>query len=389
MVKKLLVGLLIAPLLLVALLFASGHGYIWSAFSKTYLVGNPTANINDHAEFNTREIANAAPQPWLLHPQFEPGVIPAPLEEYLTANGGVAFLVIHRGQILAEYYRKQYGPHSKTNSFSMAKTVVSLLLGKALEDGHIESLDQPITDFLPEFESDPHGRLATVGSLSTMSSGYEWDENYYSAFSPTVKLLYGDDVESYVLEGVFTEEPGSVFYYSSASTQLLGITLLRALRRTDPKATLSGYLSQTLWQPLGMNDSALWHLDEQGMELAYCCLSTNARNYARLGQLMLQNGRWADTQLIDSGFIELMQKPGLEEYYGYGTWLSLESDPAFFSFRGHLGQYIVVVPEHELVVVRLGEWRNRERDTMTETLPFYIEQALSMVPDQTLQPSIQ
>lgn len=362
--KKFILGLGALPLIASLALLLSGHGYIFTALARTYLAGHPTANIDDHAVFETRRVAAGEPQPWPLHPSYS-DALPEAFAAELVAGDAVAFLVVHEGRLLAEAYFQGYGPDSRTNSFSMAKTVLTLLVGRAIEDGLIDALDQPLTALLPEFSDDPLAQRATLGSLSTMTSGYEWDEHYYSPFSPTVELLYGGDVESFVLDGEFTREPESHFYYSSASTQLLGISLTRALRRADPDATLSEYLSRTLWRPLGMNDDAVWHTDGEGMELAYCCINTNARNFAKLGQLLLQDGRWGDRQLIDADFVELMRTPRAQPYYGYSTWLRYDAEPAFYHYSGHLGQFIIVVPEHDLVVVRLGRsmegWEDSRR----------------------------
>ena len=120
---------------------------------------------------------------------------------------------------------------------------------------------------------------------------------------------------------------------------------------------------------MGMNDDGVWHTDEQGMELAYCCLNTNARNYLKFGMLMLANGKWGNRQLIPSSFVQQMIQPGMEEYYGLSTWLGLSHDPAFYHFSGHLGQYIVVVPEKQLIIVRLGERQNPDSDFRTDTIP--------------------
>ena len=129
-----------------------------------------------------------------------------------------------------------------------------------------------------------------------MTSGYDWEEDYYSPFSPTVELLYGDDVSEFVLGGHFSKPEGAEYYYSSAGTQLLAVLITRAIKLQNPSATLSSYLSKKLWQPLGMNSDGRWHLDDSGMELAFCCLNSNARNYAKLGQLMLQDGQWLGEQ---------------------------------------------------------------------------------------------
>lgn len=380
--KNVLIGILIALAAAYALLRFSGHKYVLTGLSRTYLAGHITANIDDHRVFETRRIKASDAKPWAKHRNFRPGVLPAELSRYMRNNDGIGFLAIQDGKLLAEMYRDGYGPDSKTNSFSMAKTVVTLLLGIAIEEGYIAGVDQPLTDFLPEFNDDPNGRRASVGSLATMTSGYDWNEHYYSPFSPTVELLYTDDVEKFVLNGRFNAAPEKSFYYSSASIELLALVITRALRARYPDATLSDYLSEKLWQPLGMNADGVWHLDSSGMELAYCCISTNARNFARFGQLMLQDGQWEGRQLVPKAFLDLMRTPDADANYGYSTWINESNSPSFYSFQGHLGQYIIVVPEYDLVLVRLGKSSDDDRSSMRDVLPFYIQQALSIVPQE-------
>ncbi len=373
--KKFFFVLLSIIITLLVLLFITGHAYILTALSRTYLVGNTTANINDHQQFDTRIIKNGNVQVWQKATSY-PKPLPVELTDYLIKYDAIAFLVIQNGQLISENYFKNYNQNSKTNSFSMAKTILTLMLGKAIEEGYIESFNQPATDFLPEFKDDPKGKLATVGSFSSMTSGYDWDEHYYSPFSPTVELFYGDDVENFVLSGYFSSKPEDTFYYSSASTQLLAVVLHRALKAKNPEWTLSSYLSEKFWRPLGMNDDALWHLDAQGMELAYCCVNTNARNFAKFGQLMLQNGHWNGQQLISADFVQQMHQPFKADNYGYSIWLNGKNDPDYYAFRGHLGQRIIIVPEKDLVIVRLGETRGEDIERAES---FYITQVLKML----------
>ncbi|MEO0364422.1 MAG: serine hydrolase [Pseudomonadota bacterium] len=378
--KRALLFLLAVPVVGVALLSITGHAYILTALSRTYLKGHPTANIDDHRFFDTRTISAGQPSTWEVHEDAIRDNLPPELTAYMRDNRAVAFLAIYQGKIFAEHYESPYNARSRTNSFSMAKTVVTLLLGRAIEEGLISELDQPLVTLLPEFADDPLAANATIGSLSTMTSGYDWDEHYYSPFSPTVALLYSHDVSGFLFDRRFSHEPESHYYYSSASTQLLGISLDRALKKRDPDATLSGFLSETLWAPLGMNDDAVWHLDGKGMELGYCCLNTNARNYAKLGQLMLQNGRWGDQQLVPEKFVDKMRTPAAVDYYGYSTWINSDNNPPFYAFRGHLGQYIVVVPDHDLVLVRLGHQHPEVPSGKASALPFYIGQILPLLP---------
>ena len=192
--KKFIFGLSALPVIAALALLLSGHGYFFTAIARTYLAGHPTANIDDHAVFETRRIAAGTPAPWPQHPNYRDALPPA-LSESLLAGDAAAFLVVHNGELLAEAYFQGYTDTSRTNSFSMAKTVLTMLFGRAIEEGLIDGVDTPLIEWLPEFSDDPLGRQATLGSLSTMTSGYDWDEHYYSPFSPTVKLLYGDDVE--------------------------------------------------------------------------------------------------------------------------------------------------------------------------------------------------
>lgn len=377
-VKNIALGLIILVLISASVLYSTGNGFIFTSIKRTYLAGEVTANINDHAEFENNVIATGTVQAIPNHSNYNNATLSPEFNKQLKALGAASFLVVKDDQVIFENYFSGYNNRSKTNSFSMAKTVTTLLIGIAIEEGYIRDLDQEIVDFLPEFKDDPIGKTATIRQLSLMNSGYEWDENYYTPFSPTVELYYGSDVENFVLNGSFSAEPGSFWEYSSASTQLLGIFLLRALQKPAAAMTLSEYLSEKIWKPMGMNDDALWHTDNQGMELTYCCLNTNARNYAKLGLLMLNKGRWNGQQLVPEHFIEQMIKPEGTSYYGLSTWLSDTQSPAFYAFSGHLGQYIINVPEHNMVVVRLGERAQSSSDYLHESLPMLIEEALKV-----------
>lgn len=382
MIKKLFITLLAIPVLCILALIITGHAYILTGVSRTYMQGHNTANIDDYTAFKTRTITASKAIPWKENEMLKNKSLPAEFLADLEANDAVAFLIAHKGEIVAENYFVGYDDRSKTNSFSMAKTVISLLLGKAIEDGYVKSFDQKITDFIPEFEDQITGEIPTIGSFCTMTSGYVWDENYYSPFSPTVELLYGSNVEDFVLEGNIVDAEKSEHYYSSASTQVLAVALTRALKAKNENLNLSEYLSRNFWQPLGMNDDGVWHLDNNGMELSFCCINTNARNFAKLGQMMLQNGKYNGKQLIDSAYVAQMSVPFAVDFYGYATWINTTYDTPYYLFRGHLGQYIIVVPSEELVIVRLGKTRGSGGDeNVDEVLDFYVTQAQRLIQD--------
>ena len=384
-VRGILVALIASALVLVASLYLTGNKYLLSAMQRTYFAGYKTANINDHTVFNNRTINASTEIELKRHENYNNKPLPTELLDELNKYNTAAYLVLHKGELIAEHYLNGYNQRSKTNSFSMAKTVTALLLGIAIDEGHIKSLDQSILDFLPEFKDDPLAQNATIGHFAMMNSGYEWDEHYYNALSPTVELYYGDDVSDFLTKGHFSQEPGSFWEYSSASTQLMGIFIQRALEKAGAADNLSDYLSRKLWQPLGMNDDGIWHTDEQGMELTFCCINTNARNFAKLGLLMLNQGAWQGKQLVSADFINKMASPVATKGYGLSTWLSYEQSPSMYWFSGLLGQYIINIPEHELTVIRLGETVSpkvnyRFENTITNYIrKHYISHALSLI----------
>jgi CubicO group peptidase (beta-lactamase class C family) len=379
MIKKITLGLLLILFTLIILAIATGNSFLLTAIQRTYLDGNATANINDHRAFQTNQIKTVNRQSLVKHPQYNQVPLESAFVNDLIKYDAAAYLVIVDGKIISEHYFKDYHERSKTNSFSMAKPVLTMMVGVAIESGYIESMDEKLINYLPEFKDDPFGKEATVGQLSLMNSGYEWTEHYYSPFSPTVELLYGPNVEKFLLKGKFTAPPGSFWEYSSASTQLLGIVLKRALEKHNIDLTLSQFLSESIWQPLEMNDDALWHTDDANLELVFCCLNTNARNYAKLGLLMLNNGTWNGEQIIPAAFIEKMIEPASKPFYGYSTWLNYNIEPKHYLFSGHLGQFIIVVPEHNMVVVRLGERSKPSNGFLRVTVPDYVHQAVKLL----------
>jgi CubicO group peptidase (beta-lactamase class C family) len=378
--KKILLGFIATIVLVICALWISGYGFILTAISRTYLAGHPTANIDDYKTFDTRLIESGEVQEWPLAQNYEINSLPDSFAQSIKDDQGIAFLVVKDGKLMEEQYFNTYNPTSKTNSFSMAKTLLTMLVGIAIQDGYIESLDQKLVDFLPEYKEDEFGKTATIGSLSRMTSGYDWDESYYSPFSPTVELYYGNDVKDFLLNRSFAKAEDTEHYYSSASTQLLAIVLSRALQKKNPYLNLSIYLSDKLWIPLGMDSDALWHLDNQGMELAYCCVNTNARNFAKLGQLLLQNGKWNNIQIIDSNYVALMHTSDMVDYYGYSTWIQNDNAPNnYYYFRGHLGQYIIIVPNQNMVIVRLGQSRGYGSEaSLMKVLNNYVNEMASL-----------
>lgn len=377
--KKLWVGFGALITIILVGLSVTGNMHIIKAVKATYLQGEVTANINDGPGFNQTIISVGEHQPFARHAQYNVTPLSQPLKNYLVEQKSAAFMILKEGKIWHESYYGPYTNRSKTNSFSMAKTVITLLVGAAIDDGYIKHFDQPVSDFLPELKERAKG--VTIAQLSAMTSGMDWDENYYSPFSATPKLYYGSDSEKYVLEQAYLHQPGQTYYYSSASTQLLTLVLKRAIKASN--LSLSDYLSQRLWQPLGMNDAALWHMDEQGLELGYCCISTNAENWAKIAQLLLNDGQWRGQSIINAEFMQAIKRTSLVSHYAHSLWVDERLPATFYALMGHLGQYAIIHPDDNIVVLRLGENRIKDSNNTTRFLPseieFYSDEALKLV----------
>jgi len=358
------------------LLYVLGYGYIFKAINTTYFTGHKTAFIDDYPYFDNHVIQNSEKtQEWHLAEAYNQIDATSTLDSLHRELETAAFLIIKNDSIWFEKYYNGYDEMSKTNSFSMAKSIVTALMFKAIQDGHLENIDQPVSDFFPQFD-----KRLTIGNLSSMSSGLNWDENYYNPFASTARAYFDDNIREQILELKVVEEPGKEFKYLSGNTQLLGMVLEKATGKS-----LSKYLSESFWKPLGMNDDALWQVDSEasGMEKAYCCISSNARNFAKFGKLFINYGKWDDQQILDSAYIAKLSKPRFEEtpHYGYGFWLSDYKGKEIFYMRGVLGQYVIMIPEDDLVIIRLGREliRSTNEDKHYKDFYMYIEEAYKML----------
>ncbi|HEY9184362.1 MAG TPA: serine hydrolase [Salegentibacter sp.] len=353
-----ILGIGVATLLVcLILLYTFNYEYILKAAGITYLNGHTSAYIDDYHEFDNRIIESGSNgREWPRHSNYNSEEATEALEKINKELKTVAFLVIKNDSLWFEKYYQDYSPSMKSNSFSMAKSIVVAMLGKAIMQGHIESLEQPVADFFPQFDKE-----LKVGDLASMASGLNWNENYYNPFGMTARAYYGDNLKKQILKLEVTETPGEKFKYLSGNTQLLGMVLEKATGKT-----LSDYLSENFWKPMGMQNKALWQLDSEkyGMEKAFCCIASNARDFARFGKLFKDQGSWNGKSLLDSGFIKKMTNARFKESpeYGYGIWLTDYMDKEIFYMRGVHGQYVIVIPEDDLLIVRLGQEFIRKDD---------------------------
>ena len=374
--KRIFLSLVSLILILIIALYAFDYDYLIKAVRTIYFTGHTTAYLEDYKKFDNTTIEAGTAQPWPQAKNYNSYSLSDELMQIHKEFGSIAYMVIKNDSIVFEDYYDGFGQDSKSNSFSMAKSYVSALLGKAIKDGYINSLDQPVGDFISEYSEGTAAQM-TVGDLASMASGLNWDESYYSPFSVTTRAYFDDHLEPVMLGLGMKEKPGTAYKYLSGNTQLLAMVLERA---TGKK--LADYLSESLWKPLGANQDALWQLDseEGGLVKAYCCIASNARDFARLGKLYKDYGEWNGQQILDSAFIAKSITPRFEgEPYGYGFWLKDYKDKKVFMMRGHLGQYVIVIPEDDLIVVRLGHSRGKTNATgYPDEMDAYLEEAYKM-----------
>jgi CubicO group peptidase (beta-lactamase class C family) len=353
-IKRFFLSLLVIIVLLCGYAFVSGKTYLFKAVYYNF------AGIDDYKIFTNNNVANGDPQPWPVSPLYNKVNSPDALNELLAELKTVAVLVIKNDSLLYEKYWDGYSDSSLSNSFSMAKSITSLLIGAAIKEGKIRSVEEPVGNYLPDFKEGLAAELK-IKDLLTMSSGSNWDESYSNPLSVTTESYYGSDLYKTATGVKIVKKPGTYHSYKSGDTELLGLVLEKATGRF-----LSSYASDKLWKPLGAEQPALWSTDkEKGNEKAFCCFNSNARDFARIGQLMLDSGKWKGNSIIDSVYyvrsITACQIPDEDGFpcddYGYQWWIRPEI-PGVFYARGILGQYIIVIPSKNMVIVRLGHKRS-------------------------------
>jgi len=368
-----------ALLLALLVLYISPYDFIFIAAKQALKTGRKTAFLEDYQYFDNSLVkASNSPQEWAKHPQYNRIPLSNKINQIHETYESVAFLVIYKDSILHESYYQGYSDTSKSNSFSVAKSFVSAMLGKAIEQGHIKSLDQKVGDFYPEFSEGLAADL-TVGDLSSMATGLDWNEKYDLSINGMMEAYITPNLDQLMLNRKIITPPGQAFVYYSGATQLLGMVIKKAVGQS-----LSSYFSEKFWQPMGAVEDALWQVDskENGMEKAYCCFATNAKDFARMGKLYKDHGKWNGEQLLDSAFIAKSTRLRFKDSpeYGYGWWLAHYKEEKGYAMRGHLGQYIIVFPERDLIIVRLGRQKGPKKNRFgSQSFHDYIQEGFEMI----------
>lgn len=257
-----------------------------------------------------------------------------------------AFLIVHNDTLLVEHYHPRRSPESRHTSYSLAKSFTSALLGIAIQEGHIASIDELAADYLPELNYHPYFRQLTIRHLLNHTSGIQ----YSLALDGTI--YYGKNLQKGLKRIKFDMPPGTVQQYLNINTQLLGIIIERAT-----KIPISQYLETKIWQPLGMEADAQWNTDGKGQVKTYCCLNARARDYARFGRLYLNGGSWQGQQLINEEWIgqSISRDTTQGSSFGYNhSWhIGLKNYNDFMAI-GFYKQHLYINPDKNLIIVLLA-----------------------------------
>lgn len=244
------------------------------------------------------------------------------LDAYLHANTTVSFVIIRNDTVLFEKYYKGYDRSVTSTLFSISKSLTSLLCGIAIDEGFIKSVDDPVTEYIPELkEKDPMFQKLTVRHLLDMRSGIKYDELYnWKLFTGITRLYYGCNQIQQIKGLKFRYEPGTVHEYQSISTSILGVVIERATGKELPV-----YMEEKVWKPLGMEYNASWSLDDKRHRLAKAAVgfSTNAIDLAKIGRLYLNKGNWNGKQIVDSAWIQKSVTPQVNNNGYQNCWYSL------------------------------------------------------------------
>lgn len=336
-----------------------------TAFIRTVIYNDPTIDdlkVMPYRTVKAGDTKNIVPRSVTYNQQ----TLPDSLRQVLQLTKTVAFLVMKHDSLVYEWYAPGYSDSSYTNPFSVTKSIMGVLTGIALKEGKIKSLDEPVADYIPEYCDYTMRENITFRHLLTMSSGMKYYDRALNPFGPLSRLYYGPDSRKFVRTLKPEKPAGTEWRYKNSDTEVLSIALRNAVG-----VNMSEYASEKLWQPIGAERDGKWVIDDQqdAVEKAFCCLYTNARDLAKIGLLYKHHGRVNGVQIVDSSYVQESITPvilphgdkagKIQKNYGYSWWTqNVDND---FHMDGMRGQYVIVLPKEDIVVVRLGkkDWHKK------------------------------
>ncbi|MCZ2096670.1 MAG: beta-lactamase family protein [Burkholderiales bacterium] len=286
------------------------------------------------------------------------------VDAYMAGQRSAALLIVHDGKVRLERYGLDFDAGGRWTSFSVAKSITSTLVGAALRDGFIRSMDDKVSDYLPDMKGSAYDDVS-IRQLLTMTSGVRWNEDYADPGSDVARFNNhepepGVDALVSYLRRLPREVPaGTRWHYSTGETNLVGILVGAAVGKP-----LSEYLSEKIWKPAGMEQQATWILSRSGKEISGCCIQAATRDFARFG-LFILNGARADGQsIVPDGWLAeaTTERTGIgvpERGYGYQWWTWADGS---FTARGIFGQGIFIDPKRKIVIASNANWGGGARD---------------------------
>lgn len=292
----------------------------------------------------------------------------AAVDAMMDSLNEVGLLVLQDGKIRLEHYRRGFGPNQRWTSFSVAKSLTSSLVGAAIQDGYIKSLDDPVTRYIPELKGSAYDGV-TVRQLLTMTSGVKWNEDYTDPNSDVARMLStpappGENpTVAYMRKLPREAPPGTKWVYKTGETILVGVLIEKATGKT-----LADYLSQKIWRPYGMEKDAFWEVDAGGGNIGGCCVSAALRDYGRVGQFLLDGGRAEGKPVLPAWWIAQATSKQADigdANFGYGYQWWTEANGSYDAL-GIFGQMIHVDPRNRLVIVTLSNWPKPTGDDLSK-----------------------
>lgn len=280
------------------------------------------------------------------------------LDTYMAAHRAAGLIILHDGKVRYENYGLDFDAEGRWTSFSVAKSITSTMVGAAVKDGYIKSLNDPVTRYIPDLRGSAYDAVS-VEQLLTMTSGVRWNEDYEDPNSDVAKFnnhvpQKGVDVTVSYMRTLPREAPaGTKWVYKTGETNLIGVLVSSATGKE-----LSAYVSEKIWRTYGMEADAAWILGNSGHEISGCCFSARLRDFARFGQFILDEHAPAANSVLPVGWIAAattkradIGSPG--RGYGYQWWTN---DDGSFAAQGIFGQGIYIDPKRKLVIASNGNW---------------------------------
>ena len=338
----------------------------------TFIAKNHTIKASDHP---------------LDLPQGEKLNIPN-IDEYMKEQRSSAIIIIQDGKIRFEKYALGFDEKGRWTSFSVAKSFTSTLVGAAIKDGYIKSLDDNIVNYIPDLKGSAYDGVS-VEQILTMSSGVKWNEDYEDKNSDVNRFNFTkpdagiDATVSYLRKLPRAHEPGKVWNYNTGETNLIGVLVTSATKKP-----LAQYLQEKIWQPFGMQADATWLLGPTGHEIAGCCIQAATRDFARMGLFVLANGKAGDQQIVPEDWfkkaVTMLKDIGSEgRGYGYQWWTY---DDGSVAAKGIFGQGIFIDPKRNLIIASNASWPRASLGPQSEAREVFYKQVQALIDSEKPKP---